>query len=63
MQLSEAVDSLESWERGVALILQGADGNFCSGADLSLAREHLTTGVDGRLMCTLMTNTLERLRR
>ncbi|CAM9417367.1 unnamed protein product [Laminaria digitata] len=63
VQLSDAVDSLEKWERGVALILHGAGGNFCAGADLSLAREHLVTGTDGRLMCALMTDTLSRLRR
>lgn len=63
VQLSDAVDSLEKWERGVALIVHGAGGNFCAGADLSLAREHLVTGADGRLMCSLMTDTLSRLRR
>ena len=63
VQLSDAVDSLEKWERGVALIVQGAGGNFCAGADLSLAREHLVTSTDGRLMCALMTDTLSRLRR
>lgn len=62
-ELAQAVDTLENWERGVAVTLQGAGGNFCSGADLSLAREHLVTGEDGRLMCTLMTDTLDRLRR
>eukprot|EP00953_Heterococcus_sp_UTEX-ZZ885_P007817 4701-Heterococcus_DN1.PRE.1 len=45
---------------------------FCAGADLNLAREHLTTSEcymsfahtpqDGRQMCNLMTDTLNRLR-
>lgn len=63
VQLADAVDDLEKWERGVALILHGTGGNFCAGADLSLAREHLVTGADGRSMCALMTDTLTRLRR
>lgn len=62
-ELAQAVDILEEWERGVALTLQGAGGNFCAGADLSLAREHLVTGEDGRLMCAFMTDVLSRLRR
>lgn len=63
VELADAVDTLETWERGVAVTLQGAGGTFCAGADLSLAREHVVTGVDGRLMCALMTDTLDRLRR
>lgn len=63
VHLADAVDDLEKWERGVALILHGEGGNFCAGADLSLAREHLVTGADGRLMCALMTDTLTRLKR
>lgn len=62
-ELAEAVNTLENWEQGVALLVQGAGGNFCAGADLSLAREHLVTGEDGRLMCALMTDILSRLRR
>lgn len=62
-ELADAVETLETWERGVAVTLQGAGGTFCAGADLSLAREHLVTGTEGRLMCALMTNTLDRLRR
>lgn len=62
-QLADAIDTLETWERGVALIVQGEGGHFCAGADLSLAREHLVTAKDGRLMCALMTDTLTRLRR
>eukprot|EP00752_Nemacystus_decipiens_P005137 g4661.t1 len=63
VQLADAVHDLESWENGVALILRGEGGNFCAGADLSLAREHLVTGDDGRNMCALMTDTLTRLKR
>lgn len=62
-ELADAVDKLEGWGRGVALTLQGAGGTFCSGADLSLARDHLATGAEGRMMSVLMTNTLDRLRR
>lgn len=62
-ELADAVDALEAWERGVAVTLQGADGSFCAGADLPLAREHLVSSEDGRLMSMLMTDTLARLRR
>lgn len=63
VELADAVDDLERWEVGTAVVLHGAGGNFCAGADLSLAREHLVTGDDGRRMCALMTDTLNRLRR
>lgn len=63
VQLADAVSDLERWESGVALILHGKGGNFCAGADLSLAREQLVTGGDGRNMCALMTDTLTRLKR
>lgn len=63
VELADAVEDLEKWKEGVALVLHGAGGNFCAGADLSLAREHLVTGADGRNMCGLMADTLTRLRR
>ncbi|CAN0557089.1 unnamed protein product [Ectocarpus sp. 8 AP-2014] len=63
VQLADAVNELEKWDRGVALVVHGMGGNFCAGADLSLAREHLRTGPDGRSMCALMSDTLTRLRR
>ena len=63
VQLADAVGDLERWESGVALVLRGKGGNFCAGADLSLAREQLVTGDDGRNMCALMTDTLTRLKR
>ncbi|CAM9989279.1 unnamed protein product [Scytosiphon promiscuus] len=61
-QLADAVDELERWDTGVALVVHGAGGSFCAGADLSMAREHLITGTDGRVMCALMSDTLTRLR-
>lgn len=63
VQLADAVKDLERWESGIALILHGKGGNFCAGADLSLAREQLVTGADGRNMSALMTDTLTRLKR
>lgn len=63
VQLADAVDELQRWDTGVAVVVHGAGGNFCAGADLSLAREHLVTGSDGRAMCALMSDTLTRLRR
>jgi len=61
--LRSCIETLETWKTGVAVILSGADHTFCSGADLSLAREHLTTPEDGKEMCEFMTETLDRLRR
>ena len=63
VQLADAVNDLERWESGVALLLRGKGGNFCAGADLSLAKEHLIAGDDGRNMCALMTDTTTRLKR
>lgn len=63
VEIADAVYELERWERGVALMLQGVGGSFCAGADLSLAREHLVTSGDGRLLSKFMTNTLDRISR
>ncbi|CAM9474246.1 unnamed protein product [Discosporangium mesarthrocarpum] len=63
-ELDDVTSILEGWERGVALVIRGHGGKaFCAGADLSLAREHLTTFEDGRLMCAFMTDVLTRIRR
>lgn len=62
-QFADAVDALEKWDRGVAVLLT-AEGKraFCAGVDLYFARTHLTTSEDGRLMCHLMTDALNRMR-
>ena len=44
-----------------AVLLKGAGGTFCAGADFSLARE-LSTPEDGLLMFSLMKTTLDALR-
>lgn len=58
--LAEAVDELEQWEHGKALILHGCEGSFCSGADLSIVKT-INTPREGNLMCAFMERTLSRL--
>ena len=60
VRLAEAVDELEQWEHGKALILHGCEGSFCSGADLSIVKTINTPG-EGNLMCAFMQRTLSRL--
>ena len=60
VKLTEAVDELEQWEHGKALILHGCEGSFCSGADLSIVKT-INTPREGNLMCAFMQRTLSRL--
>jgi ethylmalonyl-CoA/methylmalonyl-CoA decarboxylase len=61
-EMADCVDSLESnFEKLTALVVRGADGFFCAGADLGVAKEHLMTKEGGRMMSALMTDTLTRL--
>lgn len=60
VRLAEAVDELEQWEHGKALILHGSEGSFCSGADLSIVKT-INTPKEGNLMCAFMQRTLSRL--
>ena len=60
VRLAEAVDELEQWEHGKALILHGCEGSFCSGADLSIVKT-INTPREGNLMCSFMQRTLSRL--
>lgn len=46
----------------VGLILTGAEGTFCAGADLNFAAAELETAEDGALMSALMSTTLQQLR-
>ncbi|KAJ3273676.1 enoyl CoA hydratase domain-containing protein 1 [Borealophlyctis nickersoniae] len=47
----------------VAVILEGDGGTFCSGFDLSVARESFLTPISGSHMSRLMHSSLTRLRR
>jgi ethylmalonyl-CoA/methylmalonyl-CoA decarboxylase len=61
-ELADCVDTIEqNHERLTALVVRGANGFFCAGADLGIAKEHLMTREGGRLMSALMTDTLTRL--
>lgn len=60
VRLAEAVDELQQWEHGKALILHGCEGSFCSGADLSIVKT-INTPREGNLMCAFMQRTLSRL--
>ncbi|XP_077383023.1 ethylmalonyl-CoA decarboxylase isoform X2 [Festucalex cinctus] len=62
VQLEEKVCQLEQWADGKGLILQGAAGTFCSGADLN-AVKGLSEPKDGMKMCMFMQNVQTRLLR
>eukprot|EP00128_Syssomonas_multiformis_P002553 Colp12_sorted_trinity150504_noHs@19053 len=61
-RFAEHVDTLEKWD-GTGVILQGAQNTFCSGADLSVAKDYLSTSEAGQDMCYFMQDTLTRFRR
>lgn len=61
--LADAVKELEMWNEGVAVILTGEGGTFCSGLDYELARGGtVSSPQQATLMSQLMTDTLHRLR-
>lgn len=62
VKLAEAVDELEQWQDGKALVLRGSEGYFCSGGDLSVVRA-INTPEEGNIMCAFMQRTLSRLGR
>ena len=62
LDLAEAVNELASWKDGRAVVVRGAGGSFCSGADFSLA-EHLDTAERGLAMQGLMRESLDSLQR
>ena len=62
VQLRDAVNKLEEWKEGKGVILIGAGGNFCSGADLNIAKQ-FNSPEHGEAMCKLMQNTLTKFKR
>lgn len=48
VQLREVTKQLWNWKEGKAVVLCGANGNFCSGLDLSLAKKLSGSKVDLR---------------
>jgi ethylmalonyl-CoA/methylmalonyl-CoA decarboxylase len=59
-QFADAVATLQHEYKGVGVVIRGAGGNFCSGADLRLVNECLTTPQDGLDMCSHMQSVLSR---
>lgn len=62
VQLRDAVNQLEEWKDGKGVIVMGAGGNFCSGADLNIAKQ-FNSPEHGEAMCKLMQTTLMKLKR
>ncbi|OQR96310.1 hypothetical protein ACHHYP_16095 [Achlya hypogyna] len=62
-ELADVVTTLESHGNALsAVVLRGADGHFCAGADIRVAKAHLSSPEGGALMSRVMTSTLTRLR-
>lgn len=61
IELDEIVNKLDQWIDCKGVIIHGADGNFCSGGDLNLARR-LNNPEKAYAMATFMNNVLEKLR-
>lgn len=61
-ELAERIIDLENWNEGKGLIVYGAEGTFCSGADLNAVKA-ISNPKDGLMMCMFMQNTLTRLQR
>lgn len=53
VDLADAITDLQAWKTGKATILYGADNTFCSGADLSTAKQ-ITNPEGGYAMATFM---------
>lgn len=62
IELDEIVNKLDQWIDCKGVILHGADGNFCSGGDLNLAKR-LNNPERAYAMATFMNNVLEKLRK
>lgn len=62
VDLEKVVSELEKWDTGRLAIIEGANGNFCSGGDLDFVAK-ISTPEDGYMMNTFMGGTMRRLRR
>lgn len=60
LEFASAIDELERWKEGRAVVLVGESGTFCSGADLASSQE-LFTAQYGEAMCTVMHDATGRL--
>lgn len=62
VELRRCVLELEQWQEGKAVLLCGQKDNFCSGADLDIARQ-TGTPKEAFQLSTWMLDTLERLKK
>ena len=62
VDLANCVSELEKWQNGKLAIIEGANGDFCSGGDLDFVSK-IATPEDGYMMQTFMGGVLRRLRR
>ncbi|RHZ31925.1 hypothetical protein DYB37_001155 [Aphanomyces astaci] len=63
-ELIDAVDQLEEHASSLCcVIVRGSGGHFCAGADLRVAKDHLSSPEGGATMSRVMTHALTRLRR
>ena len=62
VELSDRIRELEHWDKGKGLVVRGADGTFCSGADLDFVRQ-INTSHDGFKMASFMHDVVLRCRR
>lgn len=60
--LEDIIVELEQWTECKAVLLYGADGNFCSGGDLNLMKK-INTPEMGFAMSTYVNHVLERFRK
>ncbi|OQS02494.1 hypothetical protein THRCLA_05137 [Thraustotheca clavata] len=62
-ELHDAIDAIEcSLPSLSCVVLRGADGHFCAGADIRVAKTHLSSQEGGAAMSRVMTHALSRLR-
>ncbi|KDO21151.1 hypothetical protein SPRG_12932 [Saprolegnia parasitica CBS 223.65] len=62
-EFADAISELEAQSPSLSsVVLRGADGHFCSGADIRVAKAHLSSLDGGSLMSRVMTSSLTRLR-
>ncbi len=60
LQLADYIAQLAVWNTGKLLLVRGADGDFCTGADLTFVRS-IADPVLGSKMSIFMGSTLSRL--
>lgn len=58
--MGDCLDQLEKFA-GTCLIVRGVNQTFCSGADLSVARENLLNSEEGQEMCAYMQYYLRKM--